>query len=111
MIRHTILLFSGRRDHLLANLVEALAGRETDAPAADLFRQQKKVDGIAWKSKPSWFIVAKDDRTVHPDLQRFVAKRMGATIVETKSSHVIMLSQPDLVIDVIRKAAAAVQQS
>jgi hypothetical protein len=47
---------------------------------------------------------------VHPDLQRFVAKRMGATVVETNSSHVIMLSQPDLVIDVIRKAAAAVQK-
>jgi hypothetical protein len=42
---------------------------------------------------------------LHPDLQRFVAKRMGATIVETSSSHVIMLSQPDLVVDVIRKAA------
>ena len=78
------------------------------APAADLFQQQQKVDGIAWKSKPSWFIVAKNDQTVHPDLQRFVAKRMGATIVETNSSHVIMLSQPDLVIDVIRKAAASV---
>jgi pimeloyl-ACP methyl ester carboxylesterase len=78
------------------------------APAADLFQQQKKVDGIAWKSKPSWFIVAKADRTVHPDLQRFLAKRMGATTVEANSSHVIMLSQPDLVIDVIRKAAAAV---
>jgi hypothetical protein len=46
---------------------------------------------------------------VHPDLQRFVAKRMGATVVETNSSHVIMLSQP-VVIDVIRKAAAAVQK-
>ena len=63
---------------------------------------------VNWKSKPSWFIVAKADRTVHPDQQRFVAKRMGATIVETNSSHVIMLSQPDLVIDVIRKAAASV---
>ena len=52
--------------------------------------------------------MAKADRTVHPDLQRFVAKRMGTTIVETNSSHVIMLSQPDLVIDVIRKAAASV---
>jgi hypothetical protein len=46
---------------------------------------------------------------VHPDLQRFVAKRMGATVVETNSSHVIMLSQP-VVIAVIRKAAAAVQK-
>lgn len=78
------------------------------APAADLFQQQQKVDGHAWKSKPSWYIVAKNDQTVHPDLQRFVAKRMGATTTETNSSHVIMLSQPDLVIDVIRKAAAAV---
>ncbi len=72
--------------------------------AADLF--EKKLDGAAWKSKPSWFIVAKNDRTVHPDLQRFVAKRMGATTVEANSSHVIMLSQPDLVVDVIRKAAS-----
>src|SRR6201987_6058065 len=76
------------------------------APAADLFEQQKlKPNDIAWKSKPSWYIVAKNDRTVHPDLQRFVAKRMGATTVETNSSHVIMLSQPDLVVDMIRKAA------
>jgi pimeloyl-ACP methyl ester carboxylesterase len=70
--------------------------------------QQQKVDGYAWKSNPSWFIIAKDDQTVHPDLQRFVSKRMGATVVEVKSSHVIMLSHPDLVIDVIRKAAASV---
>jgi len=77
------------------------------APAADLFEQQKlKLNDIAWKSKPSWYIVAKADRTVHPDLQRFVAKRMGATTVETNSSHVIMLSEPDLVVDVIRKAAS-----
>src|SRR5258706_11989454 len=41
------------------------------APAADIFT--KKVDGTAWKSKPSWYIVAKNDRTVHPDLARFVA--------------------------------------
>ena len=79
------------------------------APVADLFHQQK-LDRTPWKSKPSWFIVAKKDHTVHPDLQRFLAKRMGATVVEADSSHVAMLSQPDLVIDVIRKAAAAVQK-
>ncbi len=79
------------------------------APAADLFQQ--KHDGVAWKSKPSWFIVAKEDRTVHPDLERFLAKRMKATTVEVSTSHVPMLSQPDLVIDVIRKAVAAVQKS
>lgn len=80
------------------------------APAADLFQQQK-LENVAWKSKPSWFIVATKDQTVHPDLQRFLAKRMGATVVEVDSSHVPMLSKPDVVIDVIRKAAAAVQKS
>ncbi|PYT75455.1 MAG: alpha/beta hydrolase [Acidobacteria bacterium] len=77
------------------------------APDADLFNQ--KVDGTAWKTKPSWSIVATEDRTVHPDLERFLAKRMGATTVEAKSSHVTMLSQPQLVLDVIRKAAKAAQ--
>jgi pimeloyl-ACP methyl ester carboxylesterase len=67
------------------------------------------VKGAAWKTKPSWFIVAKNDRTVHPDLQRFVAKRMNATVRETDSSHVPMLSQPSLVVDVIRSAANAIQ--
>ena len=55
-------------------------------------------------------IVASEDRTVHPNLERFVAKRMGATTTELKSSHVPMLSQPRAVLDVIRKAANAVQQ-
>jgi len=75
------------------------------APDADLFNQ--KVEGTAWKSKPSWSIVATEDRTVHPDLERFLAKRMSATTVKAKSSHVTMLSQPQLVLDVIRKAAKA----
>ena len=76
------------------------------APAADLFTQ--KLDGIAWRSKPSWYIVGAEDRAVHPDLQRFCAKRMGATTFELKSSHVPMLSQPRAVLDVIRSASAAV---
>jgi hypothetical protein len=50
------------------------------APAADLFTQ--KVEGTAWRSKPSWYIVANKDRTVRPDLERFVSKRMGATTCE-----------------------------
>jgi pimeloyl-ACP methyl ester carboxylesterase len=66
---------------------------------------------VAWKTKPSWFIVAKDDHTVHPDLERFLAERMGATTIEVQSSHVPMVSQPDVVIDVIRNAAATLQLS
>jgi len=55
------------------------------APDADLFNQ--KVEGTAWKSKPSWYIVATKDRTVQPELERFVAKRMGATTYEVASSQ------------------------
>jgi pimeloyl-ACP methyl ester carboxylesterase len=76
------------------------------APAADLFNQ--KAEGTAWRSKPSWYIVAKNDRTVQPELERFLAKRMGAKTYETDSSHVPMLSNPRLVIEVIRAAANAV---
>jgi len=78
-------------------------------PAADLFNQQ--MEGIAWKSKPSWYIVATYDQTVQPDLERFCAKRMGATTYEVASSHVAMLSNPSFVINVIRTAANSVQGS
>jgi pimeloyl-ACP methyl ester carboxylesterase len=76
-------------------------------PAPDLF--EAKVGGTAWKSKPSWYIVAKNDRTIQPDLERFFAKRMNATTTEAASSHVVMLAQPQVVIDVIRKAVKATQ--
>jgi pimeloyl-ACP methyl ester carboxylesterase len=76
------------------------------APVADLFSQ--KVAGTAWKSKPSWYVIATQDHTIQPELQRFVSKRMGATTFETASSHVPMLSQPEFVLDVIRKAATSI---
>jgi pimeloyl-ACP methyl ester carboxylesterase len=75
-------------------------------PAVDLFNQ--KLDGTAWRTKPSWYIVANNDRTVQPDLERFVAKRMGAHTYDVDSSHVAMLSQPDFVLDVIRTAANSI---
>jgi pimeloyl-ACP methyl ester carboxylesterase len=97
--------FAGDLPEPEQNLVWATQG----VPATDLFDQ--KVAGTAWRSKPSWYIVAKNDRTVHPDLQRFAAKRMGATVREVDSSHVPMLSNPKVVLDVIRAAATAVQGS
>ena len=69
------------------------------------------------QAKPSivfahrWYIVAKNDRTVNPELQRFAAKRMGATTYELDSSHAPMLSQPERVLDVIRTAASAVLEA
>ena len=79
------------------------------APIADLFNQ--KVEGTSWKSKPSWYVLATQDQTVHPDLQRFVSQRMKAATTEVATSHVPMLSKPDVVLDVIRKAASAVLAS
>jgi hypothetical protein len=64
---------------------------------------------MSWKSKPSWYIVANKDRAVQAEPQRSVAKHVGATVFETDSSHVLKLGQRDLVLDVIRKAANAVQ--
>ena len=77
-------------------------------PLADLFNQP--VPGAAWKSKPTYYIVGANDRTVQPELQRFVAKRMNAKITELTSSHVPMLSQPQRVYEVIREAAEAISQ-
>jgi pimeloyl-ACP methyl ester carboxylesterase len=76
------------------------------APDVDLFNQ--KLDGTAWRTKPSWYIVANNDRTVQPELERFVAKRMGAHTYDVDSSHVPMLSQPGFVLDVIRTAANSI---
>ncbi|MCX4744609.1 alpha/beta hydrolase [Kitasatospora sp. NBC_01287] len=72
-------------------------------PTADLFSQQ--VPGTAWRDTPSWYIVANNDRTVNPELERFAAERMGAKTYDVDSSHVPMLSHPDFVLDVIRDAA------
>lgn len=77
-------------------------------PLADLFGQP--VRGAAWKKKPTYYIVGANDRTVQPELQRFLAKRMNAKVTELQSSHVPMLSQPQRVYEVIKEAAEAVSQ-
>ena len=97
--------FAGDLPEAEQKLIYATQG----APVADLFNQ--KVEGTAWKSKPSWYVLAREDQTVHPDLQRSVSKRMKATTTEVTASHVPMLSKPDVVLDVIRKAASAVSAS
>lgn len=61
----------------------------------------------AWKSVKSWYIVASQDHAINPDLERFYAKRMHATTVELRSSHVAFLSHPEQVAKVIRDAAEA----
>jgi len=65
-----------------------------------------KVSNVAWKAKPSWYIVAKLDAAIAPDEERFFAKRMNATTTELSTSHLAMLSKPADVAAVIKAAAA-----
>ncbi|MFD8778403.1 alpha/beta fold hydrolase [Streptomyces sp. NPDC056723] len=78
----------------------------TQRPAATTaFSETAKV--AAWKHIPSWFLVAKQDKTINPDQERFEAKRAGSHMVEIDSSHVAMISHPDAVTDLVLQAATA----
>jgi len=59
----------------------------------------------AWKEKPSWFLLAQEDRMINPNSQQFMANRMGARIRRKLADHTPMLTAPDLVIDLILEAA------
>jgi len=66
---------------------------------------------IAWKKKPSWHIIATEDHSLTTDLQRFMAKRAGGKISEIKGSHVIFISHPEEVANIIEAAAKATKPS
>ena len=66
------------------------------------------VTKAAWKTRPSWYMVTKDDRMIPPDAQRFMAKRAGATVVEEHGSHAIYVSRPEIVAGFIAKVASGV---
>jgi pimeloyl-ACP methyl ester carboxylesterase len=59
----------------------------------------------AWRSKPSFYAVSTEDRTINPDLERFMAKRMGAKTIEVKASHLALISHPDEITGLILEAA------
>jgi pimeloyl-ACP methyl ester carboxylesterase len=63
----------------------------------------------AWKTKPSWYLVATDDRMIPPDAQRAMSKRAGSTVVEVKGSHAVYVSQPQAVASLIETAARGAQ--
>jgi pimeloyl-ACP methyl ester carboxylesterase len=90
------------------------AGDLPEAKAKALFAVQwpfrrALLDGrathAAWRSKPSWYAVSTEDRTINPDLERFMAKRMGAKTIEVKASHVSLISQPEAIAALIQEAA------
>ena len=64
-----------------------------------------KTTAAAWRSKPSYYAVSTEDRTIDPALQRFMAKRMGAKTIEVKASHLSLISQPDTIAALILEAA------
>ena len=63
----------------------------------------------AWKSKPSWYLIATDDKMIPPDAQRSMSKRAGSTVVEAKGSHAIYVSQPRAVAALIEQAAKSLK--
>jgi pimeloyl-ACP methyl ester carboxylesterase len=65
----------------------------------------------AWKTKPSWYLVATDDKMIPPAAQRFMAKRAGSTVVEVAGSHAIYVSQPNAVAELIEQAASGVRSA
>jgi pimeloyl-ACP methyl ester carboxylesterase len=66
-----------------------------------------KTVNAAWRSKPSYYAVSTDDRTINPDLERFMAKRMEAKTIEVKASHLALISHPDEIADLIKEAAGS----
>jgi pimeloyl-ACP methyl ester carboxylesterase len=64
-----------------------------------------KTTQAAWRSKPSFYAVSTEDRTINPDLERFMAKRMGAKTIEVKASHLSLISHPDEITRLILEAA------
>ena len=98
---------------------EAFAGDLSDEQAALIAAIQRPISELAfseqngrpaWKDRPSWAVVATGDKAAGTDVVRSMAERAGATITEVEGSHVIMVSQPQAVTDVIVQAVAAVER-
>lgn len=65
-----------------------------------------KISEPAWRSKPSWYLVTTEDKMIPPSAQRSMAERAGSTVAETSGSHAVFLSQPTVVAELIKDAAA-----
>jgi pimeloyl-ACP methyl ester carboxylesterase len=66
----------------------------------------EKTKNAAWRTKPTFYAVSTQDRTINPDLQRFMAKRMGAKTIEIEASHLALISHPDAITNLILEALA-----
>jgi pimeloyl-ACP methyl ester carboxylesterase len=109
------IVFDGDEGRLSeAAFLHDFAGDLPDAKAKVLYAVQQpfqkallagKTTNAAWRSKPSFYAVSTEDRTINPDLQRFMAKRMNATTIEVKASHLGLISHPDEIARLILQAA------
>jgi pimeloyl-ACP methyl ester carboxylesterase len=109
------IVFDGDEGRLSeAAFLRDFAGDLPEAKAKVLYAVQQpfqkvlltgKTTHAAWRSKPSFYAVSTEDRTINPDLERFMAKRMGAKTIEVKASHLGLISQPDAIAGLILEAA------
>jgi pimeloyl-ACP methyl ester carboxylesterase len=109
------IVFDGDEGRLSeAAFLRDFAGDLPEAEAKVLYAVQEpfqkallagKTTHAAWRSKPSFYAVSTEDRTINPDLERFMAKRMGAKTIEVKASHLSLISQPDAITSLILEAA------
>ena len=93
--------FAGDVDPAKARVLYALQGRISTTLFAG------RTTAAAWKSKPSWYAISKNDKTTAPELQRFLAERMKAKTIELESSHVSLISHPKEITELILEAAAS----
>ena len=109
------IVFDGDQGRLTeAAFLRDFAGDLPEATAKVLYAVQQpfhkqlltgKTTHAAWHEKPSFYAVSTEDRTINPDLERFMAKRMGAKTVEVKASHLSMISHPQVIMRLILEAA------
>lgn len=99
-------------DAFIRDFANGLPGAEAEAlyavqqpTAATLFAD--RTSAAAWRTKPSYYAVSKQDRTITPDFERFLAKRMNATTIELDAGHLSMISHPQEIADLILEAAGA----
>jgi pimeloyl-ACP methyl ester carboxylesterase len=109
------IVFDGEEGRLSASaFLRDFAGDVPESRAKVLYAVQQpfqksllagKTTQAAWRTKPSFYAVSTEDRTINPDLQRFMAKRMGAKTIEVQSSHLSLISHPDVIAALILEAA------
>lgn len=109
------ILFDGDEGRLSEpSFLRDFAGDLPEAKAKVLYAVQEpfrkalltgKTTQAAWRTKPSFYAISTEDRTINPDLERFMAKRMGAKTIEVKASHLSLISHPDEITQLILKAA------